>query len=282
MVRPLYCLTVLSDTVLFTGRRKKVAAIPIDHEALARARQKRLEEKEMLLLMKQMCTFMLFLLFLLFLAQQNRNPNAFLINNNLKNMLVNSKFSSVSEIANRSSWIFANVFVTKIVTLPNDYCTWYVYQLNRKFLHSLTACCLQTDKIIIWHYSYTPFFNWFRPMFHNYSATNSAVRHWAKPIIKLHHRLADLQNRLDASSSMVIVNSSLCNCITLGISCSANESLNSTIVPVCLARWRTFQNKCRIVLQMCFYTCTMLNFCSMTSPNPMPTICFADRPFALH
>ena len=72
-----------------------MAAIPIDHEALARARQKRLEEKEMLLLMKQMCTYMLFLIFLLFLAQQNRNPNAFLINNNLKNMLVDSQFSSV-------------------------------------------------------------------------------------------------------------------------------------------------------------------------------------------
>ena len=33
--------------------------------------------------------------------------------------------------------------------------------------------------------------------------------------------------------------------------CLANDWLNLTIVPVCLARWRTFQNKCRIVLQMC-------------------------------
>ena len=32
----------------------------------------------------------------------------------------------------------------------------------------------------------TPFFHWFRPMFHNYSAANSAVRHWAKPINKLY------------------------------------------------------------------------------------------------
>ena len=62
----------------------------------------------------------------------------------------------------------------------------------------------------------TPFFNWFQPMFHNYSAANSAVRHWAKPTIKPHHRLSDLQNRLDTSSSMVSVNSALC--ITIGIS----------------------------------------------------------------
>ncbi|XP_037076846.1 polycystic kidney disease 2-like 2 protein [Pollicipes pollicipes] len=90
-----------------SGRRTKLAAVPIDHEALAKARQKRLEEKEMLLLMKQMCTFMLFLLFLLFLAQQNRNPNAFLVNNNLKNMLVDSKFSTIRLPRHLFSWLKA-------------------------------------------------------------------------------------------------------------------------------------------------------------------------------
>ena len=52
-------------------------------------------------------------------------------------------------------------------------------------------------------------------MFHNYSAAHSAVRHWAKQFDKLQQRLAIVQKRLDASSSMVIVNWTLC--ITFGI-----------------------------------------------------------------
>ena len=38
-------------------------------------------------------------------------------------------------------------------------------------------------------------------MFHNYSAANSAVRHWAKHFDKLHHRLSDQQNGLDVGHS---------------------------------------------------------------------------------
>ena len=86
------------------------------------------------------------------------------------------------------------------------YKTFNLYYLN------IRTCNYVTIPTVI---KYT-FFNWFRPMFHNYSAANSAVHHWAKPIIKHHHRLAVLQNRLDNSSSMVSVNSALC--ISIGIS----------------------------------------------------------------
>ena len=61
----------------------------------------------------------------------------------------------------------------------------------------------------------TPFLVCVWPMFHNYSAAHSAVRHWAKQFNKLHQRLANVQNRLDTCSLMVIVSSSLC--ITFGI-----------------------------------------------------------------
>ena len=47
----------------------------------------------------------------------------------------------------------------------------------------------------------TPFLVCVWPMFHNYSAANSAVRHWAKHFDKLHHRLSDQQNRLDVGHS---------------------------------------------------------------------------------
>ena len=61
----------------------------------------------------------------------------------------------------------------------------------------------------------TPFLVCVWPMFRNHSAAHSAVRHWAKQFDKHHQRLAIVQNRLDASSSMVIVNWTLC--ITFGI-----------------------------------------------------------------
>ena len=62
----------------------------------------------------------------------------------------------------------------------------------------------------------TPFSVSFWPMFDNRSAANSALRHRAKHLDKLHSSLSNLQNRLDTSSSMVTVISALC--ITLGIS----------------------------------------------------------------
>ena len=61
----------------------------------------------------------------------------------------------------------------------------------------------------------TPFLVCVWPMFHNYSVAHSAVRHWAKQFDKFHQISAIVQNRLDASSSMVRVNWTLC--ITFGI-----------------------------------------------------------------
>ena len=49
--------------------------------------------------------------------------------------------------------------------------------------------------------SSTPFLVYVWPMFHNYSAANSAVRHWAKHFDKLHHRLSDQQNGQDVGHS---------------------------------------------------------------------------------
>ena len=48
---------------------------------------------------------------------------------------------------------------------------------------------------------FTPFLVCVWPIFHNYSAANSAVRHWAKQFDKLHHRLSDQQNGLDVGHS---------------------------------------------------------------------------------
>ena len=117
--------------------------------------------------------------------------------------------------------------------------------------------------------STTPFLVCVWPMFHNYSAAHSAVRHWAKQFDKLHQRLAIVQNRLDASSSMVIVNWTLC--ITFGIFILFGHwaVYFVTLVRVWKAPWRTGWNECRIVLQICHSLRTMLKVCSMTNWNPI-------------
>ena len=107
------------------------------------------------------------------------------------------------------------------------------------------------------------------PMFHNYSAAHSAVRHWAQKFDKLHQSLAVVQNRLDASSSMVIVNWTLC--ITFGIFKLFGQwaVYFVTLTRVWNAPWRTAWNECRIVLKICHSLRTMLNICSMTNWNPI-------------
>ena len=119
-------------------------------------------------------------------------------------------------------------------------------------------------------------------MFHNYSAVHSAVRHWAKQFDKLHQRLAIVQNRLDASSSMVIVNWTLC--ITFGIFKLFGQwtVYFVTMVRVWKAPWRTVWNECRIVLQICHSLRTMLKVCSMTNWNPISAISYPHLPISLH
>ncbi|XP_064111520.1 polycystin-1-like protein 2 [Macrobrachium nipponense] len=71
-----------------SGSREKIAIQPIDPKKLERIRRKRLAEREMLTLIKEMLIYVVYLFFLLFLAQQNRNSNAFLVNKNLKNLFI--------------------------------------------------------------------------------------------------------------------------------------------------------------------------------------------------
>ena len=115
-----------------------------------------------------------------------------------------------------------------------------------------------------------------------YSAAHSAVRHWVKQFDQLHQSLAVVLNRLDASSSMVIVNWTLC--ITLGIFklCGQWAVYFVTLTRVWNAPCRTAWNECRIVLKICHSLRTMLNVCSMTNWNPISAISYAHRPISLH
>ena len=73
---------------LFLGKRQKLDVKPIDPEKLKKIREKRLNENEMAKLLKEIVIYLIYLFFLLFLTQQNRNSNAFYINQNLKNMFL--------------------------------------------------------------------------------------------------------------------------------------------------------------------------------------------------
>ena len=124
-------------------------------------------------------------------------------------------------------------------------------------------------------------------MFHSYSVAHSAVRHWAKQFDKLHQRLAIVQNRLDASSSMVLVTWTLC--ITFGIFKMFGQwAVHSvTLVRVWKVPWRTVWNECRIVLKICHSLRAMLKICTMTNPisenwNPISAISYAHLSISLH
>ena len=79
--------TVVTD-MQKKGRREKIEMKPVDQKKLERIRKKRENEVEMLSLMKQIVIYGIYIIFLLFLSQQNRNSNAYFINQNIKNMFV--------------------------------------------------------------------------------------------------------------------------------------------------------------------------------------------------
>ena len=120
------------------------------------------------------------------------------------------------------------------------------------------------------------------PVFNNYSAAHSAVRHWAKQFDKLYQRLAIVQNRLDASLLMVVVNWTLC--ITFGTFKLFGQwaVYFVTLVRVWKASWRTVWNECRIVLKICHSLRTMLKISSRTNWNPISAISYAHLPISLH
>ncbi|XP_047736408.1 polycystic kidney disease protein 1-like 2 [Hyalella azteca] len=70
------------------GTRQRIEMKPVNSKKLEKLRLKRKQENEMLSLIKQILIYAIYLIFLLFLAQQNRNFNAFLINDNMKKMFV--------------------------------------------------------------------------------------------------------------------------------------------------------------------------------------------------
>ena len=94
--------------------------------------------------------------------------------------------------------------------------------------------------------------------------------------------MAIVQNTLDASSSMVIVNWTLC--ITFGIFKLFGQwaFYSVTFVRVWKAPWLTVWNECRIVLKICHFLRTMLKMCSMTNWNPISAIGYAHLPISLH
>ena len=91
-----------------------------------------------------------------------------------------------------------------------------------------------------------------------------------------------MENRLDASSSMVIVNWTLC--IAFGIFKLFGQwaVYFVTLVRVWKASWRTVWNECLIVLKICHSLRTMLKICSMTNWNPISAISYAHLPISLH
>ena len=52
--------------------------------------------------------------------------------------------------------------------------------------------------------------------------------------------------------------------------------------PKRIDQWPTICNECWTVLQMCYSSCTMLSYRSMTNSNRMSPISFADSPVAVH
>lgn len=87
-----------------TGKREKLEMKPLNKQRLEKLRRKRAQEVEMLSLIKQILIYAIYLMFLLFLSQQNRNSNAFLINQNIKSMFVDFDESNYEQV--RLYWFF--------------------------------------------------------------------------------------------------------------------------------------------------------------------------------
>ncbi|XP_068248147.1 uncharacterized protein [Palaemon carinicauda] len=105
-----------------SGTREKIPMKPIDPKKLEKIRRKRLAEREMLTLIKEMLIYVVYLFFLLFLAQQNRNSNAFLINKNLRNLFIDYDVDS-NEMFQKPGDVFSYMRDT---FLPSVFWTeWY-------------------------------------------------------------------------------------------------------------------------------------------------------------
>ncbi|XP_067671591.1 polycystin-1-like [Haliotis asinina] len=95
--------------------RPKMPVPQLDQEALQAARTKRLKEIEMMAIIKEVVAYVLYLIILFMVSVHNRDPNSFLIKDNLLNMIAGtSAFTKVTTGNDFWNW-------TRHYLLPNLY-----------------------------------------------------------------------------------------------------------------------------------------------------------------